>query len=222
MAHERQCWGRTGALYLRRCQRWGSWRIFCSDHAGQWLLVVLLLLALHGYFADYLTVSSNLRGPTVEELALQERVYTEISLAAHSWKIAYFTLYPDSFPRSGDGPKYSHVWERLREEPKPEYSPENWQHFRPLFVQVIDSVNQELQDILARDSDVLLPEIRKLVSDARLQLNTEKSAYLYIPKMDNKAVMFEGRFVGVIRMLEELDHEVQAIRDDIKAELPTT
>lgn len=221
----RRCWGRMGYFLLGRCGRRGDWFIFCHDHKNHGLLVPLLLLLLMSVVADYLTVSTGLRGPTRDELELQATAYTDISLACHWWKNDYMTLYPGGWAYFSGVTGYDHVWDELRGEPKPEYSSENWARFRPLFGQGIDILRQRLQEAVVTYGDVLAPSVRSNISEIRLQLTLEQSVYSELDpnnfrlRAGDPETFYRVRFESVLQMLENLDDQVQELRDELQTRL---
>lgn len=222
---DKQCLGRVGYFLWRRCGRRGNWLFFCADHKDHWLLLVLLLYTGQGLVAEGLDWSDRLRGPSPEELAFHETVYTDISLTCHYWKNLYMTLFPPAFPSAsqGDGTQYVDTWDRLAKGEKPPYTRESWDRFRPLFQQGLNDVRRGLQNAAATYADVLSPELRTMIWQVQLQLNLESGTYMQvnpdapvIPEMGTERA-FHVRFEEVFRQLGELDRAVQRYRDEVKA-----
>ena len=229
MASERNrtCWGLTGQDRLGWCKNKGDWLFFCGHHKKHWILYLALLFTLGSWAEQSMRAAEFMRGPPPAELELLADAYTDISFACHGWKNTYMALFPQVGIGTSPG-KYENAWDRLREEPKPSFSQENWARYRPLFGQYLDKAMQELQVAHATYGDILPANVRSHIRGVRQQLSLEQRMYLQLGQSElpeELATVFRSDdgyahlFESVIRELEGLAREVEALRDDVEERL---
>ncbi len=138
---------------------------------------------------------------------LFSEVLLEISLACHGWKNVLLDISVGHLKNFNA----TNIWEALKQQ-VPDYSEENYKKYLPLFTTEIEKVNAELYEIMNAFQDVLPHEYRVLLIRARRQLYTEAYTYKRIPTLIgilgavvDKAALFDQRFIGVIRVLMNLD-----------------
>jgi hypothetical protein len=215
----RQCWGRHGAFYLKRCGRRITHR-YCDDHRPQWLVLpILLLISVLAVVSDFGQVAQFLNPESVQEIELRRDAYTRISLVAHSWKNVYQSLHPKGFNAGASASgKNLNVWERLATSDIPTYSRESWIKFYPLFNEHLENVRGDLQDAQAAYADILDPSTRSLIERTRTQLTADRTVYYWLPRGglgEYTPSSFQGLFAEVFRTLGKLDTEVQRMRDEL-------
>jgi len=212
---ERQCLGRTGPFYSRRCgRRTPNW--FCRDHRLQLLVIPLLLVpAALSYFDGAVSAVEYLTGPSREQIAFQRDALTRASLIAHQWKLHFYDLHADALNTETAGD----LWDDLQAVPLPNYSEEVWVRFRPLFAQRINYMVGEFETLLSTHGDALPVHVRLRISQMAVQLRTDQTLYVTItPRVatafpDQAQALFTTAFREVPRELGELDREVQRLRD---------
>ena len=216
----RQCWGRQGAFYHKRCLRRISTR-YCDDHRPQWLaLPGLLLISVLAVVSDLGQVSQLLSPLSEQQIELRRDAYTRTSLVAHSWKNVYFSLHPKGVNVGADAAdsKDKNVWERLATADLPIYSRENWVKFHPMFNEHLENVRRDLQDTQSAYADILDPSTRSLIERTRTQLAADRTIYYALPRGglgEHTASTFQGLFAEVFRTLGKLDAEAQHLRDEL-------
>lgn len=78
-----RCWGRTQTL--RRCGRYGQWRLFCADHRWQWVVALsFALFTVGGAIASYYSAfspptESQQITRTEESIKANQRLLIELS-----------------------------------------------------------------------------------------------------------------------------------------------
>jgi len=212
---ERQCWGRTKSF--RRCRRMGGWKRVCRDHLLQpILLFTTFIVTTISLVADVPSIIDSYRSHP-ERTELQQEVLLEISLACHSWKVAYIALYPGNFQ---DYPqKFGDVWDLLEYAEPPRYSNEEWQRYRPLFERHAAHVRNRLNQLLTMYSDVLPFDLRTSIEKVKRRIEVEQITYAQIPILfaasDDAPIFFKVRFQEMIRVLGSLARRADSLSEEL-------
>lgn len=153
----------------------------------------------------------------VNELALE--VLLEVSLYSHSWKISFMQLGGSILPQGAEG-QFRDVWDLMLELWIPQYSPEAYDRFLPLFDEGVPNVVSLYDRVCQMFSDVLPTDFRTLLLRATRQLQTERIAYRFLtsPAIRNMSIdqvhpFFYERFVGTIRALREVARDAERRRE---------
>lgn len=212
---ERQCWGRTTLKH--RCKNAVSSGLFCSVHKLQpYNYLLRTVVGLVGFAAAVIYLSGLLCGPSEEVLRLRSEVYLNVDLACHSWKGAYITLVPGHFSQYGE--EFGDVWDMLLRVEPPKYSEQAWRYYSPLFGQSAIDVRNELDRLLASYPDVIAPELRMLIEETKIQIETVQLTYQGLPSLlhltDDNDVFFQVQFQSMIRALSKLSREADRLRHE--------
>jgi hypothetical protein len=140
---------------------------------------------------------------------LRRRVYSQVSMACHGWKNAYFSLRREML--RDDGHHYTDVWELLEKASTPEFSEETWMHYRPLFDEATDELVARLDDISKMYGDILPPDFRELLIGKRSTIHAIRSTYVLVlmdvPKAPDRSRWFGDVFRDMIQTLAVLSRE---------------
>lgn len=210
-----RCFGRTKTL--RRCRREGNWRFFCPDHF--WPSVVYLgtaFITLISVVTNVYTIHRILRGPSKEVIELRREVYYQIDMACHGWKNVYFYLRPDLLKESER--EYTHIWERLENEPAPPYSIEAYLHFKPLFENQANLLRNNLESLLTSNGDILPTQFRSLMMRTMKDIEYTQRIYNFLPTLDkvskNLDSNFEKQFHDMVGHIAKLSYEADRLRSE--------
>ncbi len=121
----------------------------------------------------------------------------------HLWKAHFIHLAGHDLPEA-TSEEYRDVWDLMLARWIPEYSPENYQRYAPLFENALRDMRARFDRISVVFSRVLPRDVRKRLDRAARQLDFAAASYRWIPArehIEDPAVLFAARFKGVIRVL---------------------
>ena len=127
----------------------------------------------------------------------------QVRLECHLWKAHFIHLAGPSLPE-GTSAEYRDVWDLMLDRWIPEYSPENYRHYAPLFENAIRDMRARFDKLSVVFYRVLPRDIQKRLDKAARQLDFAAASYLWIPArvhIEDPAVLFAARFKSVIRVL---------------------
>ncbi|HMN45589.1 MAG TPA: hypothetical protein PKE27_13475 [Povalibacter sp.] len=127
----------------------------------------------------------------------------QVRLECHLWKAHFIHLSGHSLPE-GTSADYRDVWDLMLAKWIPEYSPENYRRYAPLFDNALRDLRLRFDRLIVVFSRVLPRDVRKRMEKAIRQLDFAAASYRWIPArthIEDPAVLFAARFKGVIRVL---------------------
>ncbi|MFL6548862.1 MAG: hypothetical protein ACJ8OJ_09205 [Povalibacter sp.] len=127
----------------------------------------------------------------------------QVRLECHLWKAHFIHLSDHSLPE-GTSEEYRDVWDLMLAQWIPEYSPENYQRYAPLFENAIRDMRARFDRLSVVFYRVLPRDVQKRLDKAARQLDFAAASYQWIPArvhIEDPAVLFAARFKGVIRVL---------------------
>ena len=127
----------------------------------------------------------------------------QVRLECHLWKAHFIHLAGAPLP-DGTAAEYRDVWDLMLAKWIPQYSPENYQRFAPLFENAIRDMRARFDRLSVVFCRVLPRDVRKRLDKAARQLDFAAASYQWIPArvhIEDPAVLFAARFKGVIRVL---------------------
>jgi hypothetical protein len=128
----------------------------------------------------------------------------QVRLECHLWKAHFIHLGGRDLPE-GTLAEYRDVWDLMLAKWIPEYSPENYQRYAPLFENAIRDMRARFDRLSVVFCRVLPRDVRKRLDKASRQLDFAAASYQWIPArvhIEDPAVLFAARFKGVIRVLQ--------------------
>ena len=127
----------------------------------------------------------------------------QVRLECHLWKAHFIHLAGHSLPE-GTSADYRDVWDLMLDKWIPEYTPENYQRYAPLFENAIRDMRARFDRLIVVFSRVLPRDVRQRLERAMRQLEFAAASYQWIPArehIEDPAVLFAARFKSVIRIL---------------------
>jgi len=144
----------------------------------------------------------------------------QVRLECHLWKAHFIHLAGHSLPE-GTSLEYRDVWDLMLDRWIPEYSPENYQRYAPLFENALRDMRARFDRLIVVFSRVLPRDMRVRLERAMRQLDFAAASYQWIPareQVDDPKVLFAARFKGVIRVLRliarDADERLRAMVPD--------
>ena len=144
----------------------------------------------------------------------------QVRLECHLWKAHFIHLAGPSLPE-GTSAEYRDVWDLMLDKWIPEYSPENFQRYAPLFENAIRDMRARFDRLSVVFCRVLSRDIRRRLEKAMRQLDFVAASYQWIPareQVEDPAVLFAARFKSVIRILRliarDADERLRAMVPD--------
>lgn len=142
-----------------------------------------------------------------------------LRLECHLWK-AHFMQLAGREARHVSSHAYLDVWDLMLAEWIPEYSPERYDRYRPLFDEAIKDMRARLERLMRVCDHVLPRDVKKRIRRALRQLDFAAASYRWIPAraaIDSPERLFNARFKGMIRLLSliarDADKRLQAMVD---------
>lgn len=142
-----------------------------------------------------------------------------LRLECHLWK-AHFMQLAGREARHVKAHAYLDVWDLMLAEWIPEYTPERYERFRPLFDEAAKDMRARLDRIMRVCDHVLPRDVKKRIRRAIRQLDFAAASYRWIPArsaIEPPEMMFNARFKGMIRLLSliarDADKRLQAMVD---------
>ncbi len=135
---------------------------------------------------------------------------TQLSLACHGWKNAYFNLDKGLMDRLANT-EGENIWQKISEATDVECTEENIRKYQVLFVDEAIITQRRIDEVLGRYGDVLPHELRVLAQNALTQLSLSPLSYAMFCQSSSKQ-SFINQFKQVLFKLEKLDvpaHELQ-------------
>lgn len=135
---------------------------------------------------------------------------TQLSLACHGWKNAYFSLDKGLMDRLANA-EGDNIWQKIMEATDIEYTEENIRKYQVLFVDEAINTQRRIDEVLGRYGDVLPHELRVLAQNALTQLSLSPFSYAMFSQSPSKQA-FINQFKQVLFKLEKLAvpaHELQ-------------
>ena len=142
--------------------------------------------------------------PAREMEEYRREVFLELTLACHAWKNSYIDLQPRTLLTTPNS--FGDVWDWLIGAGHHEESAEEWNRYRPLFDESINTAIDTLRTILACHGDVIPPELKTMVIRTTRQLSVEWKVFTFGPALTN----LKSRAEGVLRALAKLDRAAKA------------
>ncbi|CAB5137980.1 hypothetical protein D3OALGB2SA_4051 [Olavius algarvensis associated proteobacterium Delta 3] len=139
---------------------------------------------------------------------------TELSLACHSWKNAYFRIYPGLTGRL----KYvegENIWDKILSASNHKCTKENIALFYPLFVDAAMKTQNRIDSVILRYSDVLPEGLRVLARQTMEKLSLAPVGYAFIMQ-EASDLAFYNQFRQVINALSELERPAQELQNRTK------
>lgn len=140
--------------------------------------------------------------------SLTNLVYRNVSLACQGWKNAYLISRADA---AGDINSYDRgAWDMLDDTPAPEFSVETWEHYRPLFDEVLDACAGQLDEIVGTQGALLSPEFKTLVVETKESFEVARRTYRFARMMSdaaNRGPFFAYPFREATRAVAKLARE---------------
>jgi hypothetical protein len=127
----------------------------------------------------------------------------QVRLECHLWKAHFIHLSGHTLPEATSA-DYCDVWDLMLAKWIPEYSPENYRRYAPLFENALRDMRSRFDRLTVVFSRVLPRDVRKRLDKAIRQLDFAAASYKWIPArvhIEDPAVLFAARFKGVIRVL---------------------
>jgi hypothetical protein len=127
----------------------------------------------------------------------------QVRQECHLWKAHFIHLSGHALPEATSA-EYRDVWDLMLAKWIPEYSPENYRRFAPLFENALRDLRARFDRLSVVFSRVLPRDVRKRLDKAARQLDFAAASYSWIPArehIEDPAVLFAARFKGVIRVL---------------------
>jgi hypothetical protein len=141
---------------------------------------------------------------------LEHVAATELSLACHSWKNAYFRIDPDLTSRlknvEGDN-----IWDKILSASNHKCTKENIARFHPLFVDEAMNTQKRIDSVIIRYSDVLPDELRVLARQAMEKLRLAPVGYAYVMQEASDQGFFNQfrQLINALSKLERPAHDLQ-------------
>ena len=137
----------------------GNWDIKSITAWGSFLALTLMAVSTWPLVKGFMWPSG-----------LEHVAATELSLACHSWKNAYFRIDPDLTNRlkKADG---NTIWNKMLSASNHKCTKENLARFYPLFVDEAMNTQKRIDSVIIRYSDVLPDELRVLARQAMEKLS---------------------------------------------------
>ncbi|HKE96101.1 MAG TPA: hypothetical protein VKB34_17465 [Povalibacter sp.] len=143
----------------------------------------------------------------------------QVRLECHLWKAHFIHLAGYQLPEATSA-EYRDVWDLMLARWIPEYSPETYQRYAPLFENAIRDMRARFDRLSVVFCRVLPRDVRKRLEKAARQLDFAAASYQWIPArvhIEDPAVLFAARFKGVIRVLRlvarDADERLRAMVD---------
>lgn len=147
--------------------------------------------------------------------------FLQASLDCHSWKVSYMAVYGPEHPQSEPG-QFIDVWDAMIELWTPEYTPQQYERFKALFDSGIRDVQRRLDRLIQLFPDVLPYEFRTTLVRAHRQLETERVAYLSLPRLlqlpdvvGKETLFFRMRFTEVLGVLRDVARDADRRREAV-------
>src|SRR5918992_839195 len=160
--------------------------------------------------------ASNL-SPDAFEIHLEALLM--LRLECHLWK-AHFMYLAGREARHVSSHAYLDVWDLMLAEWIPNYTPEKYERFRPLFDDAIKDMRARLERLMNVCGTVLPRDVKKRMKRALRQLDFAAASYRWIParsSIESPETLFRARFKGMIRLLSliarDADKRLQAMVD---------
>jgi hypothetical protein len=145
----------------------------------------------------------------------------QVRLECHLWKAHFIHLAGHSLPE-GTSADYRDVWDLMLDKWIPEYTPENYQHYAPLFENAIRDMRARFDRLIVVFSRVLPRDVRSRLERAMRQLEFAAASYQWIPArehIENPSILFAARFKSVIRVLRLIARDAdERLRAMVKEE----
>jgi len=135
---------------------------------------------------------------------------TQLSLACHGWKNAYFGLDRGIMDRL-ETVEGENIWQKIINATDPECTDENINKYQTLFVNEAINTQRRIDEVLGRYGDVLPHELRVLAQSALTQLSLSPFSYAMFAQSPSKQ-SFVNQFKQILFVLEKLErpaHELQ-------------
>ncbi|HEY6641989.1 hypothetical protein [Povalibacter sp.] len=127
----------------------------------------------------------------------------QVRLECHLWKAHFIHLSGHTLPEATSA-EYRDVWDLMLARWIPDYSPENYRLYAPLFENALRDMRSRFDRLTVVFSRVLPRDVRRRLDKAIRQLDFAAASYQWIPArvhIEDPAVLFAARFKGVIRVL---------------------
>lgn len=133
----------------------------------------------------------------------------QVRLECHLWKAHFIHLAGHELPEATSA-EYRDVWDLMLARWIPEYSPENYRRYAPLFENALRDMRSRFDRLGIVFGRVMPRDVRKRLDKAVRQLDFASISYQWIParaEIEDPAVLFAARFKGVIRVLRLISRD---------------
>ena len=158
---------------------------------------------------------------TLKPHSLTSEALLDATLACHLWKNTFMSMHGEELPRAEPG-QFVDVWDLMAAKWLPQYTPETYARYLPLFAQHLDEIRRRLDRVLALFQNVLPRDYQAEIARACRQLEVEQHGYLLLPSLQSTFpkhadpnIWFHSRFVGVIHVLRRCSREGDRRRDEL-------
>ena len=127
---------------------------------------------------------------------------TQLSLACHGWKNAYFELDKGLVDRLSTV-EGENIWQKIMNATDIECTEENIRKYQVLFVDEAINTQRRIDEVLGRYGDVLPHELRVLAQNALTQLSLSPFSYAMFSQSPSEQA-FINQFKQVLFKLEKL------------------
>jgi hypothetical protein len=142
----------------------------------------------------------------------------QVRLECHLWKAQFIEIAGRDITDGGG--RYRDVWDLMLAEWIPEYSPERYVRFRPLFDGALKDIRARFERLCAVYDRVLPRDVKRRLARAIRQVDFASASYRWIPArsaIEPPEILFKARFKGVIRLLSliarDADQRLRAMVD---------
>jgi len=159
---------------------------------GSALALTLMAVSAWPYVKDFIWPSG-----------LEHTAVTQLTLACHYWKVAYFPIDCDLDKRMKTV-MGENIWDNLLASSKHRSTKENIERYRVLFEEEAKTTMKKIEAVIDRYSDVLPERLRVLAQNTVMQLGLAPLGFKFF-KQNPTDEGFFAQFQQIINALHQLD-----------------